>query len=478
MNTVSPNVAPADRLQADLEVDVVVIGAGACGLTAALRAAEVGGDVLVFEKSSRPSGSTSLSSGFVPAAATSFQRRQGIDDSADLFATDIQIKAGGQAVPHLVDLATRSIAPALEWLGEAHGVEWVVLDDFLYPGHSRHRMHAVPEKTGEALQTRLLDAAERAGISVVCDATAQTLFVDGRRVAGVAVRRPDGRMERVACRSLVLACNGFGGNGDLVRRYLPIMADAPFFGHDGNTGEAVLWGEQLGAQLAGLSACQGHGSVADPGGLLITWALMMEGGFQVNADGRRFSNEHLGYSEQAVDVLGQPGAHAWCVFDGRLLEMAQDFADFRDAEAMGLVRSGATVDTLAAAMGVPGAALQGTFDDVSTYAADLSADPFGRDFSGRPVLAPPYHAVRVTGALFHTQGGLMIDDRARVTGSDAAPLDNLFAGGGAACGVSGNHISGYLSGNGLLTAIAFGFVAGRQAATVAAGQTKIRTRRE
>ena len=476
MRPVIAHIEPADSLRAELEVDVAVIGAGACGLTAALRAAQAGADVMVFEKTDRPFGSTSLSSGFVPAAATVFQQRQGIEDNAVLFAEDIQAKAKGEAVPHLVDLATRSIGPALEWLNAAHGVEWVVLDDFLYPGHSRHRMHAVPEKTGEALQGRLANAAETAGIAVVCDATAETLFVEEERIEGIAVRRPDGRLESVACSALVLACNGFGGNADLVRRHLPVMGDAPFFGHDGNTGEAVLWGQQLGAQMSGLSACQGHGSVADPGGLLISWALMMEGGFQVNVEGRRFSNEHLGYSEQAVEVLAQPRSLAWCLFDRRLLEMARGFADFREAEALGVVKSAGTVGELARAIGVPEGALRVTFDEVAAFADGRAVDPFGRDFTAGPVLQAPYYAVRVTGALFHTQGGLMIDDHGRVLRTVGKPFDNLFAGGGAAAGVSGNHISGYLSGNGLLTAIAFGFVAGREAASVAARGRTVRPR--
>ena len=158
-------------------------------------------------------------------------------------------------------------------------VGWIVLDDFLYPGHGRHRMHAVPEKTGEALMARLLGTTEAAGIPVVCDAAVDTLYIDGRDIARVSLERPDGGRETIACRALVLACSGYGGNASLASEHLPAMRDAPYHGHDGNTGEAVLWGQQTGAQQACLSACQGHGSVADPGGILISWALMMEGGF-------------------------------------------------------------------------------------------------------------------------------------------------------------------------------------------------------
>jgi fumarate reductase flavoprotein subunit len=127
----------------------VVIGAGACGLVAALRARAAGAEVIVLERDASPSGSTSMSSGFVPAPATRFQRDIGTeDDTPERFEADIMAKSKGKSAASLARLATQTIGPALEWLADAHGLEWIVLDDFLYPGHSRHRMHAVPEKTG------------------------------------------------------------------------------------------------------------------------------------------------------------------------------------------------------------------------------------------------------------------------------------------------------------------------------------------
>jgi fumarate reductase flavoprotein subunit len=128
------------------------------------------------------------------------------------------------------------------------------------------------------------------------------------------------------------------------------------------------------------------------------------------------------------------------------------------------MRSGTSAGELAVAVGLEAEALERTLADCAGYAAGRGADPFGRDFIGKPPLQPPYHAVRVTGALFHTQGGLMIDGKAQVLRPDGSPLPNLFAGGGAACGVSGPRIEGYLSGNGLLTAVSFGSLAGQGAA--------------
>ncbi len=156
----------------DIETGVAVIGAGACGLTAGLRALEGGAETVVLERDARPTGSTALSSGFVPAADTRFQRALGVVDTAEQFAADIQKKAAGGADPAVVRAVAGRIGPALEWLADRHGLEWQVLDDFLYPGHSRHRMHAVPERTGAGLMHRLLNAAEAAGLPVVTGARA------------------------------------------------------------------------------------------------------------------------------------------------------------------------------------------------------------------------------------------------------------------------------------------------------------------
>ena len=248
--------------------------------------------------------------------------------------------------------------------------------------------------------------------------------------------------------ALVLACSGFGGNKEMVRRYLPEIADGLYFGHVGNQGDAVRWGTALGGTVKDMTAYQGHGSVAKPHGILITWALMTEGGIQVNTRGERFSNEHLGYSEQCLPVLEQPGGEAWCIYDERLHQLGMTFPDYRDANAAGAIKPAPDLPQLIT-----------TLRAVERFADGIGKDAFGRDFTSKPKLQPPYYGVKVTGALFHTQGGLVIDERARVL-----PLANVFAGGGAACGVSGAHVWGYLSGNGLLSAVTLGRIAGMEAA--------------
>ena len=449
----------------DAHLPLLIIGAGACGLVAALAAQKAGVELAVLERDSLPRGSTAMSSGFIPAANTRFQHELGVTDSAEAMAEDIQKKNGFEADPAIVELLASQSGPTIEWLADQHGVPFELVEGFLYPGHRHLRMHATPRRTGEELMGALLNAAESVGIDILAQARVVDLYVDAtQRVRGITLERPDGSRETIGCDALILACNGYGGNVELVERYLPTLKNALYYGHEGNQGDALLWGQAMGASTKDLGACQGHGSLATPHQILISWALMMQGGIQVNLNGERFSNEHGGYSEQAAKVLAQPDQVAWNLYDARIHESAQAFEDYRNAQESGAVRSFASIEEMATGLGLPLTTLQDTFAEMQQHAEQQTTDTFGRRFEPANLLKPPYYAIRVTGALFHTQGGLEVNRTARVLNTQGQALPNLFAAGGAARGVSGSNDSGYLSGNGLLSAVVLGAVAGRSAA--------------
>jgi fumarate reductase flavoprotein subunit len=458
-------IASAADVSFELSADILIIGAGAAGMVAALAARAQGADPILIERDGQPAGSTALSAGLIPAAGTRFQAAAGIEDTPAAFAADILAKCSGKADVAVVATLTREIGTVLAWLADRHGLPFEVIQDFRYPGHGAFRMHALPRRTGADLVDRLRSAVEAENIALITHARATTLFVerDGT-VAGCAILRPDGSEDRIGCRQLILACNGYGGNKELVERHIPSLVDALWFGHTGNDGSAVLWGEQLGAALDDMAGHQGHGSVAHPHGILITWATVTEGGFQVNAEGRRFANEALGYSEHAACVCRQPGGIAWVIFDARIAAIARQFEDFQTAERTGAILTAATLEELALRAGLPVDVVLAEARDVEACKTGAAQDRFGRVFRGVPSLAAPFCAVKVTGALFHTQGGLRIDTGAQVMRSDGSRLPNVFAAGGAAVGVSGDSAAGYLSGNGLLTAVGLGWIAGRSAA--------------
>jgi len=383
----------------------------------------------------------------------------GIADAIERFAEDIQAEAHGDAAPHLVAAYSTGVTQAIDSL-EAHGIGFDVLDGFLYPGHRARRMHALPERTGAALMAQLERTANAVGADVLNEALVRELWMnDDDIVQGVAYQRPDGAMEYLACDVLLLACNGFGGNPEMVSELLPAMGQALFAGHVGNDGSAISWGQAMGARLADLGGYQGHGSWVTPQGALMSWAVMMEGAVQINVHGQRFHDETLGYSEAAVHVLDQPGGIAFNVFDAPLLELVRTFPDFVEAEGAGAVKEAADVQALARLIGCDAETLTQTLSAV----VPGSTDALGRSF--KRALIAPFYAVKVTGALFHTQGGLDIDADCRVLRVDGTPMPNVLAAGGAARGVSGNAVWGYLSGNGLLSAVGGGWVAAGTAAT-------------
>jgi fumarate reductase flavoprotein subunit len=411
---------------------VAIVGAGACGLVAALTLADAGVDCVVIERDALPQGSTALSSGFIPACGTRWQNAIGVADSPAIFAADICRKNKDGAKRAVVDAAVAIIGPTLEWLADRHGIPFHVLQGFRYPGHSCARMHAVPEKTGAALMGRLLAAVQRAHVDLMTQARVVSVGL-----SSLEIERPDHSKERIPFSALLFACNGFGGNREMVRRYIPEIAEAEYAGHPGNQGDAARWGEALGAQLADMGGYQGHGSWAIPHGKLLTWALMTEGAILLNACGRRFVDERVGYSEAAREVIAQPGRFAWCIYDERLHQLGLSFPDYVELNEAGAIRSASELSAL-------------------LRAANLRGEPLRSEIAG---FRPPFFAVKVTGALFHTQGGLEIDACARVLDRAGNPLPNLYAAGGAARGLSGGHVWGYLSGNGLLSAVALGRIA-------------------
>jgi fumarate reductase flavoprotein subunit len=426
---------------------VAIVGGGACGLVAALTLNELGIECIVLERDALPQGSTALSSGFIPAPCTLAQARAGITDSIEAFISDIQSKAKNSASEYLVSAYARAIGPAINFLEQQHGFEWQVLTSFLYPSHSNYRMHTLASKTGEGLMQQLSKAVEASGITVLCNAKVNTIWNSDSKITGISFTRPDGTEEHLNCSALLLACNGFGGNAEMVKQYIPEIANAQFGGHIGNDGSAIAWAKSLDLALQDMNAYQGHGSWATPHGALISWALMMEGGIQVNTHGERFHDETQGYSEAAVHVLAQPKSIAWNIFDEKLYQLGRTFPDFVAAEKMGAIKKFDGLKELSDAIGCKPQALE----------KSCLQPKFNRN------LAAPFYAVKVTGALFHTQGGIKIDNQCRVIRNNGIAMLNLLAAGGAASGVSGNAVWGYLSGNGLLSAVAGGYIAAHTA---------------
>ena len=444
------------------DVDILVIGAGGCGLAAAIAGHDAGASVAVLEKQERPGGNSSLSTGSVPAAGSRFQREAGIDDNPERMVRDLMGIAKETDDLDLVRRLAGVSAETVEWLVDEVGARIALVTAYKHIGHSVPRLHAPVSRRGQDLVDDLVSAVEKRDIPIAVGNNAVGLIVEDGAVQGAIVETGGTRSE-IRAGKTILSVNGFAGNPDLVRRFCPEIAGAEYFGARGSTGEAILWGEAIGADFANMAAYQGYAAVAYPQGSLLSWTTIEKGGFMIGDDARRFGDESLGYSGYARIVLGRRG-DTYAVFDQKIFDVAAGEEEFLELWKYAGLKRGETPEEIAQIVGLDGAALA---DEVAAYnrAAGGEADRFGRRDFGLGPLKGPFYICRVVPGLFHTQGGLKVDGDGRVLRPAGKPVPNLFAGGGAAAGISGRSGAlGYASGNGLLSAIALGRLAALAAA--------------
>ncbi len=450
----------------DEAIDVLVVGAGGCGLVAAVVAHDLGARVHIFEKLPTVGGTTRLSAGSIPGAGTRFQRAAGIDDSPERYYRDLLRQSGPHDMEGLARVLTEESAALVEWLVDTVGLELRLITDFRHVGHSVNRLHAPASRTGAEVMDVLLQAVHDRDIRVHTGWSARELITGPHEaVLGVVFDRPDGLQQHCRAQKVVLASGGYAGNSDLVAQFAPEMASASYFGAPGATGEAVVWGQQLGARLGNIGAYNGYAVYCVPSRLPLSWTVVEKGGLAVNRSGGRFGNELVGYSGFAAEVLAQGGG-VHIIFDARIRDtVATHEPKFSELVKMGAVRTFATLESLGEACAIDAAGLAETIDTYNACASDRTIDAWGRDDFGLAPLAGPWVACEVVAGLNATQGGLCVDERGRVLSSNGTPVANLFAGGGAAAGVSGQRGGrGYSSGNGLLGALGLGRIAGRSTA--------------
>jgi fumarate reductase flavoprotein subunit len=439
-------VQPAD------EFDVVVVGAGGCGLVAALRAAQQGARVALLEKTDRPGGGTALSSQSVQASGTAFQQQQGIQDSPAQYARDIMERNRHRGDPALAERLARNSVDVAHWLADTLGLQLRV-PEFRF-GHSVPRSHTW--EADQVLTDLLFGVVER-------EPRIQTFFVTTASSLAVG---PDGAVTGVVTdqgtftgRKVVLATGGFGASAELIARYIPKAVGIPFPGHAGSTGDGLKMGLALGADTAHMDAFQPYPAHLGPGKRAVSPEIITSGGIMVGPDGRRFVDETRYPGGLSAGILDLPHKQGYEVFDERIFALHRGLLEERsqlhDLIRQGLFVQGATAAELAGKLGIDAAGLE---DTIRAYNAAAG----GRDAFGRAVTAPlgtPLYGIRVTVALYHTQGGIRVDAGGQVLRKDGSVIPNLYAGGGVAAGVSGDGMEGYLPGNGQLASLGLGFIA-------------------
>jgi fumarate reductase flavoprotein subunit len=448
------------------DVDLLVAGAGG-GLVGAIHAAELGRRVLLTEASIHfaHGNNTSMSTSMIPGAGTRWQQAADISDSPDTFFDDIMHKTKGSADTVVARALADVSARLVTWLADDVGVPIELVTEFPYPGHSQLRCHTLPGRSGVSLLQYLMKRAEAlSNLDILVPSRLVDVHRDSSGQLLAILEYPDLSTEEVRCGSVLLATNGFGAQRDMVELYIPEIASAVYHGSAESRGDAIKIGTKLGAEVAFMDAYQGHAALATPQATLAGWANVMHGGVLVNSNGERFGDETTGYSEFAKEVVAQNGATAVLVLDRRIHDACMVFEDFRQTVESGALHWANDVQTLAATFGLPPDKMSETMTEIDQLARSSHVDRFGRTYWERP-LQSPFAGVKVTAALFHTQGGLRVDSNARVLRQNGQPIEGLYASGGAAIGISGHGSAGYLAGNGLLPALGLAFLAAEHIAT-------------
>jgi len=445
------------------QADAIVVGAGAAGMMAALSAAHHGARVLLLEKDLEGPSNLRVSGGLFPGAGTRWQQAAGVEDSAAAFAADLRAKGGVATNEAIVDAVAGRSADTAHFLADVAGIPVHLMTEVVAPGHRVARLHATPAESGRELLALMRAALRRFPAIEVVDRV-ETLGLE--RDEGFAVATRGGTYRAAA---VVLATGGFAGSRELLKEFIPGVANALHSGAGPNDGCALRWGRALGAAVAMMDGYQGQGHVNTNGKTRLGMALPPLGAFLCNRKGERFVNEDIGPSALAAVELAQPGGVALEVFDGRIHAIALRQGPYREAWEAGAIVTANDPASLAKAAGLPAEAVAAFVATYEQFAADTRAgkDAFGRTRFGEPLRAP-LHAAWVTGSLAHTQGGLAVDAGARVLKTDGSAIEGLYAAGGAAASLAGRGGEGYLPGNGLAQSFALGLIAGERIASVRA----------
>lgn len=431
--------------------DVLILGAGAAGLFVALAARARGLAVVVADPMADQPSNFALSGGLVPVAGSRLQRQAGVVDAPDAWLDDLRRYAPAGAVNERIAPAVAHALPqAVDFLLDALDAPLRFLSDVVSPGHSACRFHSVTPASGEAFQRWMRSALrERAALDILPHRLAVS-----RGEAGFIATLPDGRL--IQARQLVLAGGGFGADAAMVAEHIPAMAGALNNGSPTNDGSTIALGRSWGAALWGMDGYQGQAHTNPGGATRLGMGIPALGGLLVNRQGRRFVREDLGPSALAPHVLAQPGGMALEVFDAAIEARLANHTAYAQAVAAGCVLQAPDAETLAQRAGIHAAGLAATLTQVARCATGDETDPLGRPRFER-VLQPPLRASWVTGALSHTQGGLLTDADGAVLDAAGARMPGLFAVGGAAAGLAGRGAEGYLPGNGLAQAFGLGW---------------------
>lgn len=438
--------------------DVIVIGSGSTGLSAALQAQELGLKAVVLEKMDKFGGNTNKASSGMNAAETNVQLHHGIVDNMDEFYQETYQGGGKLNDPELLKFFVNHSALAIDWLSD-HGIDLGELT--ITGGMSKMRTHrpASLAPVGAFLIENLLKLAQKTKLPVFNKTMVTKLLQENGRVHGVEVIVA-GQRRYLKAKTVILATGGFGASQSIIRKYRPDLAEYKTTNHPGATGDGIILAEQVDAQVIQMNLIQVHPTVQQDTdrAFLIGEAVRGEGAILVNAQGQRFINELSTRKIVSNAITSLPEHNAYLIFDQGIRDRVKAI-DFYDS--VGLVKTGKTLEQLAQVLEMDVANLKTTVSSWNQAIKSQEDVKFGRTTGmEREIQNGPFYAIRIAPAIHYTMGGIHIDKQTHVLDTNGNVISGLLAAGEVAGGLHGNNRIG---GNSIAETIVFGLQAGRQA---------------
>lgn len=505
---VSKNTSTTKAKDIEETVDVVVVGAGGAGMTAAITATDAGKKVIVVESQPIAGGNSVRSTGGMNAAKTPYQDKnefkeaagvektlataaekfadnetitalattvksqwdayqanpQGYFDSVELMELDTMIGGKGKNNPELVKALAENSADAIEWLASI-GAE--VKNVGAFGGASVKRIHRPVNADGKvtAVGAYIVPILEKnlqdRNVQFLFDTTANEIIMKDGKAVGIKGTGKDGHKVTINAKSVVIATGGFGANAEMVEKYKPDLKGFATTNAEGAQGQGIDMATAAGAATVDMDQIQIHPTVhieEDGNAHLITEGLRGDGAILVNAEGKRFYDEVSTRDKVSAAIIEQTDKSAWLVVDQAMVDKSAVIAGYIKS---GYTVTGATYEELAKAMGVDEATFTSTMNTWNQAVEAKSDAEFGRTSFANPLTTAPYYAIKITPAVHHTMGGIVINPKAEVLNEKGEAISGLYAAGEVTGGV---HGANRLGGNAVADFVVFGRISGQSAA--------------
>lgn len=441
----------------DLETDIVVIGAGGAGMTAAVEAVSAGRKVIVVEKMPIVGGNTSRATGGMNAAGTSIQAAAGIKDDVETFYKDTFTGGKEENDPEMLRILVENSAAAVDWVNElGAGLTRVSLSG----GATNPRIHTPEDGSavGPVVVKVLHEKLTELGVEILTETTAIDIIEEGDAAVGIVAQTADGQEFKIKAKAVIIATGGFGANAEMVQSFRPDLVGFSTTNHSGATGDGLKLAEDLEADLDDIEFIQIHPTTDPKSGYMFTEGLRGDGAILVNQAGQRFTDELLTRDVVSANILKQTEGIAYLVTNEA---MRAENAALAGYVTKGYATECATLADVAKYLGVDTAVVEATMAGYETAITSGKDDLFGRTHLTKSLAQGPWYLLKVTPGIHHTMGGLNIDGKAHVLNEDGEVIKGMYAAGEVTGGI---HGANRIGGNAVTDIIVFGRIAGQTAA--------------